>query len=237
MTYHASLLSRLAMAVAHEAESYPLAMRVCRATRELLGADGASITIENSTPHRVTLCATDRPATLLENLQDVLGEGPCRDAFDLDRPVETGLGGAAVSRWPQFVPAAEKVIGPDGILWSIPMRAAERVIGAVSLYRRLAGPLVEPMDAAQFLADAAASTLIRDPLAFAAVTRPGEGGGWSSRAVVHQATGMLVGMLRISVDDALAVLRSYAFSTGTELIEVATAVVERSLDLSGEQPS
>jgi hypothetical protein len=29
--------------------------RVCRATRNLLGAAGASITLENSTPHRVTL--------------------------------------------------------------------------------------------------------------------------------------------------------------------------------------
>ena len=72
----AALLSRLALAVASEPESSPLTLRVCRATRDLLGAEGASITLENSTPNRVTLCATDEPAGLLENLQDVLGEGP-----------------------------------------------------------------------------------------------------------------------------------------------------------------
>ncbi len=64
---HAALLSRLALAVASEPVSSPLTMRVCRATRNLLGAEGASITLENSTPHRVTLCAADKPAGLLEN--------------------------------------------------------------------------------------------------------------------------------------------------------------------------
>ena len=218
--------------MAREPVSFPLAMRVCRVTRDMLGADGASITIENSNPHRVTLCATDRSSSLLEDLQDVLGEGPCRDAYDGGQPVESALGQPAVTRWPQFGPAAEKIIGPDGLLWSIPMRAADQVIGAVSLYRRHAGALIEPMAAAQFLADAAASTLIRDPLALASVT-DATGGGWSSRAVVHQATGMLVGMLRISVDDALAMLRSHAFANGLELTEVSKAVVERRLDFSG----
>lgn len=52
---HTALLSRLALAVASEPVSSPLTMRVCRATRNLLGAEGASITLENSTPHRVTL--------------------------------------------------------------------------------------------------------------------------------------------------------------------------------------
>jgi hypothetical protein len=230
----AALLSRLALAVASEPESSPLTLRVCRATRDLLGAEGASITLENSTPNRVTLCATDEPAGMLENLQDVLGEGPCRDAFDLGEPVETALDLSATGRWPQFIPAAETVIGRDGVLWSIPMHAGGDVIGAVSMYRRLPGPLVEPLDAAQFLADAAAAALIRDPLAFAAYTTSAESIGWSSRAQIHQATGMLASRLHVSVEDAFALLRSHAFTAGIELAEVAAAVVERRLDLSCE---
>src|SRR5580693_6894992 len=179
----AALLSRLALAVASEPESSPLTLRVCRATRDLLGAEGASITLENSTPNRVTLCATDEPAGLLENLQDVLGEGPCRDAFDLGEPVETALDLSATGRWPQVT---------------------------------------------------AAAALIRDPLAFAAYTTSAQPGGWSSRAQIHQATGMLASRLHISVDDAFALLRSHAFTAGIELADVAAAVVERRLDLSGE---
>jgi hypothetical protein len=231
---HAALLSRLAVAMASEPDSSPLTLRVCRATRNLLGAEGASITLENSTPNRVTLCATDKAAGLLENLQDVLGEGPCRDAFDLGQPVETALDESAMGRWPQFVPAAEVIIGRDGALWSIPMHAGGDVIGAVSLYRRLPGALVEPLGVAQFLADAAAAALIRDPLAFAAYATSADPGGWSSRAQVHQASGMLAGKLHISIDDAFALLRSHAFTAGIELTEVAAAVVERRLDLSGE---
>jgi hypothetical protein len=231
---HAALLSRLALAVASEPDSSPLTLRVCRATRSLLGAEGASITLENSTPHRVTLCATDKPASLLENLQDVLGEGPCRDAFDLGQFVETALDQTAMGRWPQFAPAAEVVIGRDGVLWSIPMHAGGDVIGAVSLYRRLPGPLVEPPESAQFLADAAAAALIRDPLAFAAYTTFTGAGGWSSRAQIHQASGMLASKLGIGIDDAFALLRSHAFTTGIELTDVAAAVVDHRLDLSGE---
>ncbi len=42
-----------------------------------------------------------------------------------------------------------------------------------------------------------------------------------------------MGQLGISVDDALAILRSYAFATDTQLADVARDVVGRELDLSG----
>ena len=78
--------------------------------------DGASITMDNSAPNRVILCATDMRSDMLENLQDVLGEGPCRDAFDFGEPMQTGLDRDAASRWPQFIPAAEKIVGTDAFL-------------------------------------------------------------------------------------------------------------------------
>ena len=115
------------------------------------------------------------------------------------------------------------------------MHAGGDVIGAVSLYRRLPGPLVEPLEAAQFLADAAAAALIRDPLAFAAYTTIRRirrlvitGRRSTRRPECWPAE------LHISVDDAFALLRSHAFTAGIELAEVAAAVVERRLDLSCE---
>ena len=117
MTSQAALLSRLALAAAREEASSPLTPRVCRAARDLLGAEGASITVENSMPHRITLCATDKPSSLLANLQDVLGEGPCRDAFDLDRLVQTGLGHQAASRWPAPRGRWSRAGRPSGPSW------------------------------------------------------------------------------------------------------------------------
>jgi hypothetical protein len=230
VTDRATLLSMLAQAVGRRPADYPLTWRVCHAALDVFSVDGASITMDNSNAYRVTLCATDKRSDLLENLQDVLGEGPCWDAFDLGRPVQTGVDRAAALRWPQFIPAAEQIVGAAGVLWSIPMRSDREVIGAISMYRLSMGTLAEPIDTAQFVADAMATTLLRDP---AAVAEAADAGAWSSRAVVHQATGMLVSQLGVRVDDALAVLRSHAFVTSAQLADVAKAVIERRLDLSG----
>jgi len=230
VTDRATLLSRLAQAVAREPAEHPLTWRVCHAAREVMGVDGASITMDNSAPNRVILCATDMRSDMLENLQDVLGEGPCRDAFDLGQPMQTGLDRHAASRWPQFVPAAEKIVGPEAVLWAFPMHSAGDVIGTMNLYRLSQGPLAESIDAVQFLADTLAATLLREPSALAEMA---DASAWSSRAVVHQATGMLVAQLGVSIDDALAVLRSYAFANSAHLAHVARAVVERKLNLTG----
>jgi ANTAR domain len=233
MTDQAMVTRRLAQAMAEEAKDKPLTWRACQAVRKMLCADGASITIENSTLSRVTLCATDSRAASLENLQDVLGEGPCRDAYDSGRPEETPVSGAT-ARWAQFGPAAEKIIGPGGVLWSIPMQSDGDVIGTISLYRLVPGALTMPIEAASVLGDAVAVQLLQDPLAFAPFTEPAGETGWFSRAMVHQAAGMLMGQLGTSMGDAMALLRSYAFAADMQLIEVARNVLDRKLNFSGD---
>ena len=225
------LVSRLAHAVREFGESRPMTWRVCHAFRDVVGADGASITFENSSMARVTICATDQSAELLEDLQDVLQEGPCQAAFKSGMPTQTRVDREAAMRWPQFIPAAEEAVGPDAVLWAIPMRSEDVVIGAISLYRRLPGPLAVTAGDAQVLADAVGDMLVEDPMAYAAVGQLAAE-GWSSRSVVHLAAGMVAGQLRISAGDALAVLRSYAFASDAQLREVARDVVERRLDLS-----
>ena len=225
------LVSRLAQAVKEFGESRPLTWRACHAFRDVVGADGASITFENSSMARVTVCATDQPAELLDDLQDVLQEGPCQAAFKSGTPTRTRVDREAATRWPQFIPAAENAVGPDAVLWAIPMRSQGVVIGAISLYRRLPGPLAVTLGDAQVLADEVGDMLVEDPMADAAVSQLVEE-GWSSRSVVHLAAGMVAGQLGISAGDALAVLRSYAFARDAQLREVARDIVERRLDLS-----
>jgi ANTAR domain-containing protein len=231
MTDPESLVHQLGRVVRDLGEDHPLTWRVCHAVTDILGADGASITIENSSVARVTLCTTGETAELLENLQDVLEEGPCRDAFATGRPSESRLDGEAVARWPEFIPAAEKIIGPDGALWSFPMRSAGAVIGTVSLHQRQSEPLAVSVSGAQILIDAVADLLVQDPLALAPLSAA-TGEGWSSRALVQQATGVLAAQLHISIGDALTVLRSYAFTTGSQLRDVAHNVLNQTLDLS-----
>ncbi len=232
MTRDTALLDRLAWALADEPATNEVAWRVCQVVQELLDADGAAVTVETSTPHRATLCTTDRRADALDNLQDVLGEGPGMDAFDSGRLIRTGLDRAAAARWPRFTPAAAGLVGGAGLLWSLPMRWAAQTIGVISLYRLLPAPAGEPVADAQFLADLAASSLARDPAAYRTVTEPGREDCWSSRAVVHQATGMLVSQLHVTADEALARLRGHALTTGRHLTDVASDVVARRLELA-----
>jgi hypothetical protein len=229
MTSRSALLSQLATLIAEGRTESPLSWRLCHATQVLLKAGGASITLENSTPNRVTLCATDDRSTELENLQDVLEEGPCRDAFDLGRTVRTLVDRSAAERWPRFIPAAADVIGSDGVLWSVPMHAGNQVIGAVSLYTLGNAQLAEPLETVQFLADTVAISVTHDPLS---LDSPPDARDWGSRAQVHQATGMVIAQLGISPEDALAVLRAYAFAQGRSLGDVAQDVVGRTLDIS-----
>ncbi len=229
MTDRSGLLTRLATAVAGEPDGDPLSWRLCHAARRLLEADGASITLENATPNRITLCATDDRSSALENLQDVLTEGPCVDAFRQNHSVHTLVDRVAAQRWPRFIPAAADVLGDQGALWSVPMHAAGRVIGALSLYRLQEAPLGEDAETVQFLADTVGLTVAHDP---ETSSETGDPRDWGSRAQVHQATGMLIGQLGLRPDDALALLRAYAFASGMSLSEVARGVTGRRLDLT-----
>ena len=80
MTDRAKIFVRLATLAAANATHSDLAGRLCAASQLILGADGAAITVENTTSNRTTLSTTDQVMVTLEDLQDVTGEGPCFDA-------------------------------------------------------------------------------------------------------------------------------------------------------------
>lgn len=228
-TDRASLLTRLISTMLKEPAGLSQTDRICAATRDLVGADGASVTLENTVRHRVTLCAADERSSRLDNLQDVLGEGPCRDAFRSQLPVSTGVDRWSASRWPAFIPAAERVVGPEGVLWSLPMRADSTVIGTLNFYRLSGAVLDEPIDTVQVLADVVAAMLVTDPPVgsqYAVADR------WAGRAVVHQAVGILMAQLHLGPDDAMAMLRAYAFTAAAQLAQVAQDVIDGGTDLS-----
>lgn len=232
MTDRAAILTRLAqLAAAGYATHKHLAERLGEAARLILGADGAWITVQNGTPNRTTLCATDLVATRLEDFQEVLGEGPCRDAFRTGEPVTTTLRDHPGSRWPEFTRAAWQNLGPLTIC-AVPMRPGQETFGVLSFYFQRTGDLPESLETSQFLADAVGAALLRDPESTdgnAEVT-----GAWSSRAEIHQATGMVIAQLHVPAEDALAILRAHAYAHDTTLAGIAHQVVTRQLDFREE---
>jgi ANTAR domain len=89
-------------------------------------------------------------------------------------------------------------------------------------------------DQAQFLADAIGAALMKDPPPMESEL---DAGPWSARAQVHQATGMVLAQLRVSAEDALALLRAHAYSHNLTVAEVAEQVTDRRLRFSDDAES
>ncbi len=213
--------------------------RLCQVCAEVTGASGAGIMLISGDIPRGSICTTDDVSALIEHLQFELGEGPCVDACQQDRPVlEPDLAEPATPRWLAFTgPALDAGVRA---IFGFPMRVGAVRLGALNLYCDQPGPL----SADQFAdALAAADVVAQAMVAMQANAEPGrlaqelEAGG-DFQYVVHQASGMVAAQLDISVGQALIRLRAYAFGNDRYLTGVAEDVVGRRLrfdERSGEK--
>jgi hypothetical protein len=217
------------IAAAHVGDGPVSVAAVCTAAVLRLGVDGASVTAVSGPEVGEPLFASDELSALLEELQFTAGEGPGADEFGLGSPVLIADLDSAAARWPGFVP--EAVAAGARAMFALPLQAGAIRVGVLSLYRAVPGPLQagELADvlvfadiALQLLLDAS-SGIIGSP-----GYRPLEGLS-DRRAVVYQATGMISVQLEVSLAEALARLRAYAFAASTPLGEVAGDVVSRRL--------
>src|SRR4029450_12623624 len=77
--------------------------RLCRVSAHVTGMTGAGIMLMSGDVPHGSLCTTDAVSALIERLQYALGEGPCVDAYQLERPVlEPDLAETAAPRWLAF---------------------------------------------------------------------------------------------------------------------------------------
>lgn len=223
-------VARILERLASGGDTVPGTRRLCELSAELTGTDGAGIMLMSDGVARGAVCVTDEVSGALEDLQFSLGEGPCMDAYRLDRPVvEVDLADAAVSRWVAFAPQA--VAAGAGAVFCFPLQLGTVRLGALDLYRDRPGPLSDEQHADAL---AVARVTTRVLLMMQAQAPPGEmaaelEAGVNFRIVVHQASGMVSAQLGVSVADALARLRAHAFGTGRLVDEVAAEVVSRRL--------
>lgn len=221
------LLARLARAIASTPASRALSERLCLASRDLAGADAAALTVAMGASDRVTLFASDDVAARLEDLQEVLGEGPGHTASSSGRLEVCSVADEESTAWPDFADAALRLVGPATV-YAVPMRPRHAVFGVLSLYQvtRPDAPLALDDSTLVRLAAATATAVVRDP---AGADDELEGGPWQSRSPIHQATGMVVAQLGLVPDDALAVLKAHAYAGDTTLADVADRVLDRTL--------
>ncbi|HEY3925865.1 MAG TPA: GAF and ANTAR domain-containing protein [Acidothermaceae bacterium] len=213
----------------------PAADRLCVACVPLLGVGAAAISLIDEGESRGTFGASDAAARLLDSLQFTAGEGPCLEAADTRVPVLVpDLHAQDEPRWPAFKDAAQRA-GVRAV-FALPIRVGMIGLGALDLFRSVAGPLsAAQLSDALVVADGAAQILLDlvdessttsdrdDPLA-----------QWAqmaslSRIEVYQATGMIMAQLELSPAAALVRLRAYAFANELTASEVAQLVTSRNL--------
>lgn len=201
----------------------------------ILGADGVALTIAYTAPQRVTLCATDDAAARLEDLQDVLGQGPGPTAYATGKQMHTDIGTderRGNDSWPDFDRAARKAF--TGVtLVAVPIHPDGEVLGVLTYHHPTGSRVALSDNNAQFLADAVGVALLSDPDTIGTDLS----GPWTGRAQIHQATGMVVTQLGLASEDAIALLRAHAFANDWTLAETAAAVLRRDLDFRHPETS
>jgi GAF domain-containing protein len=206
--------------------------RLCEVCANFSLMSGAGIMLMTGDTQQGSVCSSNRVSALIEELQFTLGEGPCIDAHRGGRPVvEADLADPDMPRWLAFAPPA--VAAGARAVFGFPMRVGGVRLGALNLYRDRPGPMSDDQYADSLvLAGVAAQAVV----ALQANASPGalsttleEGANF--RFVVHQASGMVAAQLGVSVGEALARLRAYAFGNDALLTEVAQAIVARTLRL------
>ena len=117
----------------------------------------------------------------------------------------------------------------------MPLRLRDTTIGALNLFRLDRGTMGQPdIDAAQALADAATITILQHRAVIETSIVNGQLQlALTSRVLIEQAKGVLTERSGVEMDQAFAALRSYARSHNRRLADVAVAVIDGTLDVSG----
>jgi GAF domain-containing protein len=218
---------------------------LCGPCVELLPVTGAAVSTLSGSINNETVCASDDVAFRIDELQFDLGEGPCWEAFASRHPVLVpDLREGPLPPWPVFSTAVRET--PAVALFAFPLYFGATGIGALDLYRSTAGPLDdEALRDARILADTVAIEVMRRILATVA-REEAEGTDsplatdsapvmdpWQesprSRREIHQATGMIMDQLDLTVGAAFARLRAHAFATDSSVADVAHEIVNRRL--------
>lgn len=205
-------------------------LRLCSAAVGTLSASGAGVSVMSEDGARGVAAASDPASERIEELQFVLGEGPCIDAFTWRRPVLVpDLTDGATNRWPAYASAAHD----EGVraVFAFPLQVGAARLGVLDVFRARAGPLSgAELRQAFVFADLAVRTLLdaQDDAV------PGSAADGFDRAVEHsaelfQAQGMVMVQLGVSLAEALVRIRAHTFAENRRLDDVARDIVARRL--------
>jgi GAF domain-containing protein/ANTAR domain-containing protein len=214
----------LAGVIERSGDRAPTLDLICQVCCDVLPVTVASVVLMGDLGVEGVAGASDAQAAAVQNEEFTLGEGPATDVRRERRAVLVSDLRDRTDDWPRFAPAAAR-LGIRAVC-AIPLR-----IGAADLGVLVLGSTLPRAMPAEEIADSLhlgdlISRMVLDVQA--GVTS--ESLAWAldatdSRAVVHQATGMIAAQLDVGVAEALVRLRANAFATDRPIDQVAAEIV------------
>ena len=197
----------------------------------LSGDMSCSVTLASTQPYTVT--SSDPLAERADELQYQKDAGPCLDAV---RTGSTTLVQDLDSEgpWPQYRRRVREVGVRSSM--SLPLTVTGTTIGGLNLYSTRREAFDEDLrdTLAIFAAQAAAALAMIVRHDRQAQTHAQLEAALSSRSVIDQALGILMGQQRCTAEQAMALLRSYSQNTNRKVRDVAADMIER---VSGAPPA
>ena len=208
------------------------AVSLCLACVDALPVSGAGLVLMSGNRSLDFIAVSDEVSDSVQQMEYTLGEGPCVSAYRTKAPVfDADLADDRATEWPEFRRAA--LAAGIHAAFGFPLRMGRICIGALNLYNDRAGALTDGQ-----VADAVvvAEFATRSVLAWQGAAPSGTL-AWQLKQAhnhgveVHQATGRISRQMKVSIDDAMALLRAYAFSHDRPIGDVAVEVASGHLRL------
>jgi GAF domain-containing protein len=206
---------------------------LCDLAMTTLPASGAGLSVVSTDRQHSLLTAADPASERLEELQFVLGEGPCVDAATSRRPVlVSDLGREGPLRWPAYASAMDEA-GVSAV-FAFPLQIGAARLGVLDFFRTRPGELSAPELARAFTLADAAVVILLDGHDWSAGA-PGPDGMAIGPSVLFQAQGMVMVQIGGTLVDAMSRIRAYAYAENRRLVDVARDVVSRRLRFDADE--
>jgi hypothetical protein len=231
-----SMLSRFETAVAGATDGAGEDPRVlpdrwCQAVVDVLGVDGAAISVYLGADLAVPIGASDVETTTGEALQFTLREGPCFEAYESRRPILISNlerpGSAAWSRWPAYAAELTRRTPYRGV-FAFPLLVSGVAMGSLGVYQRDVGEL-EHLDEVSAIAEWISGRVLEAEMSAANGGLPGprwmESPAGLRRRQVWLAQGFVLQSNRVTPGEAIDLLRAQAFTSNRLLDDLADDIV------------
>ena len=191
------------------------------ATLPIAGSCGITVQGEG---RPLTVASSDALAEELDEVQYGVDAGPCLDALRNDR-INSIADLSIEDRWPTYCKhALSKGVRAS---FSIPLRAGGSSVGALNLYSK-SSPFDAPVrqHASVFAAQAAAAITMTMRYADQVTLTEQLRTALTSRSVIDQAMGIIMGQRRCTAEEAFGVLRAASQRRNIRLRDVARELVD-----------